>query len=145
MRGVWEASVYRRLSRFARTWGGRRSHRKRGTDLYSFGPRETSSGKDPTCCLWLGFIPLLTGSRRRVAGALLVVSNCHGFRWSESNLYLGFLKSPLIFLSKIFCPLWGAPTPPYIGGRGRLTCRVLVGYNLVKTWSAIEGSPNLVM
>src|SRR3954469_14682538 len=50
--------------------GRRTSQRKRNAILYSFRPRETSSGKDPTCCLWLGFIPLLTGSRRRVPALL---------------------------------------------------------------------------
>ena len=30
-------------------------------------------------------------------------------------------------------PSLGRLTPPYIGGRGRLTCRVLVGYKLVSS------------
>ena len=51
-------------------------HRERERhDLHNFGPRETSSGKNPTCCLWLGLIPLLTWRRRHVAGFLVVVSN----------------------------------------------------------------------
>ena len=72
---------------FAMSVRGRRtSQRKRNTILYSFRPRETSSGKNPTCCLWLGLIPLLTGSRRRVADSLTVVSSCSEFRSSGSNL-----------------------------------------------------------
>ena len=31
-------------------------------DLDSFGPRETSSGNNPTCCLWLGLIMIMRES-----------------------------------------------------------------------------------
>ena len=31
-------------------------------------------------------------------------------------------------------PSLGHPTPPYIGGRGRFTCRVLIGYKLVSSY-----------
>src|SRR3954470_19973253 len=62
---------------FATSVRGRRtSQRKRNAILYSFRPRETSSGKDPTCCLWLGLIPLLMRSRRCVTDSLTVVSSC---------------------------------------------------------------------
>src|SRR4051812_6067792 len=54
--------------------------RKRNAILYSFRPRETSSGKDRTCCLWLGLIPLLTGSHWCVADSLTIVSSCSEFR-----------------------------------------------------------------
>src|SRR3954466_9011479 len=37
--------------------GGKKITQRERRDLYSFGPRETSSGKNPTCCLWLGLIP----------------------------------------------------------------------------------------
>ena len=36
-------------------------------DLDSFGPRETSSGNNPTCCLWLGLIMLMRESPHKSA------------------------------------------------------------------------------
>ena len=76
-------------------------------DLDSFGPRETSSGNSPTCCLWLGLIMIMretpgTGSR---CLALEIVS-CY------------------------LVPL-GEPCPPLYKLEGRVTCGVLVGLGLL--------------
>ena len=81
-------------------------------DLYSFGTRETSSGNIPTCCLWLGLIPYAHGGSRRMWRLLSCV---------------GRVFEPLD------SALLGRLAPPYIGGRGRLTCRDLVGYKLVSS------------
>ena len=60
MRGVKAASVYRRLSRFAACgYEEEEHHTERETRFIQLRAPE-SSGKDPTCCLWLGLIPLLT-------------------------------------------------------------------------------------
>ena len=70
------------------------------TDLDSFGPRETSSGKNPTCCLRLDLI-MLMGSRRKPA--LLIVSSPRDY-----------CLLPL--------PLWGAlPLLIYVEGTGYMT------------------------
>src|SRR3954467_7860822 len=72
---------------FAMSVRGRRtSQRKRNVILYGFRPQETSSGKDPICCLWPSLIPLLMGSHRHVAGSLTLVSSCSEFRSSGRNL-----------------------------------------------------------
>src|ERR1041385_2144130 len=104
------------------------NHTKRERrDLYSLGPRETSSSKDPTCCLWLGLIPLLTGSRWHVADSFTVVfrrkPTLMSRSYSHGESLLSWRKPTLV--AKAYSggtwPLW-APYPPYIGGRGRLTC-----------------------
>ena len=74
-------------------------------DLYSFGTRETSSGNIPTCCLWLDLIPLMVEVADEAAPLLVVLG--------------------LPVLSKL-CLLVRL-VPPYKGGGGRLTGRVLLG------------------
>ena len=76
-------------------------------DLDSFGPRETSSGNNPKCCLRLGLIMITgespgTGSR---CLALEIVSCCSS--------------------------LFGVPCPSLYKLEGRVTCGVLVGLGLV--------------
>ena len=86
-------------------------------DLYSFGTRETSSGNIPTCCLWLGLIPYaLGGSRLIVVAPLLDLSNLPGY-----------VPSVLVVLGLSDRVLLWRLAPPYKGGGGRLTCRVLLG------------------
>ena len=76
-------------------------------DLDSFGPRETSSGNNPTCCLRLGLIMITeespgTGSR---CLTLEIISCC-------------------LFL-------FGVPCPSLYKLEGRVTCGVLVELGLV--------------
>ena len=77
-------------------------------DLDSFGPRETSSGNNPTCCLWLGLIMLM----RRVAVSRLPLCLA--------------LEIVLVSLS-----LFGEPCPSLYKLEGRVTCGVPVGLRLV--------------
>ena len=73
---------------------GRINAQDKGLD--SFGPRETSSGNNPTCCLGLGLI-MITG---------------------ESPVRLSVFTPRDYFL--LLVPLWGALPPPYISWRGGL-------------------------
>ena len=76
-------------------------------DLDSFGPQETSSGNNPTCCLRLSLIMLI----RESPGT--------GFRC----LALEIISC---------CPsLFGVPCPSLYKLEGRVTCGVLVGLGLV--------------
>ena len=69
------------------------------TNLDSFGPRETSSGNNPTCCLRLGLI------------MILVVSPVNRL----------FVSNPRN-LSKLLLSLWGAlPLLIYVEGAGYMT------------------------
>src|SRR4051812_14306668 len=92
------------------------SQRKRNAILYSFRPRETSSGKDPTCCLWPGLIPLLTGSRRHVADSLTVVFRRNptfmAKAYSDGESLLRWRKPTLVAkaYSHIESLLWRKPT-----------------------------------
>ena len=62
-------------------------------DLDSFGPRETSSGKNPTCCLGLGLIMITR----------------------ESPVNRLFVSSPRdCFFLFVTCHSLGSPAPPYI-------------------------------
>ena len=70
-------------------------------DLDSFGPQETSSGNNPTCCLWLVLIMIMRE---------LPVSRL-------------FVSSPI----DSFLSLFGEPCPSLYMLKGRVTCGVLVG------------------
>ena len=97
--------------------GKRTSQRKRNAILYSFRPREISSGKNPTCYLWLGFIPLLTGSHRRVADSLTVVSSRSEFRYPG---VISNLESSLVSAGSLLWSLQKAYS------RGSLLCESLL-------------------
>ena len=83
---------------------GRINAQDKGLD--SFGPRETSSGNNPTCCLRLGLI-MITGESPGTGSRCLA-------------------------LEIVFCCLssFGEPCPSLYMLKGRLTCRVLVGLEL---------------
>ena len=83
-------------------------------DLESFGPRETSSGNSPTCCLRLGLIMLM----RESPVSRLFVSSPKG---------CFFLPLPL-----------GEPCPSLYKLEGRVTCGVLVGLGLVYLFLQVE-------
>ena len=76
-------------------------------DLDSFGPRETSSGNNPTCCLGLGLI-MITGE-----------SPGTGSRCLALEIVSSYLS------------LFGEPCPSLYKLEGRVTCGVLVGLGLV--------------
>ena len=81
-------------------------------DLDSFGPRETSSGNSPTCCLWLGLIMIMR----------------------ESPVSRLFVSSP----KDCFFSLFGVPCPSLYKLEGRVTCGVLVGLGLVYLFLQVE-------
>ena len=83
---------------------GRINAQDKGLD--SFGPRETSSGNNPTCCLGLGLI-MITG---------------------ESPVWLSVFTPRDYFLLLV---LFGGPCPSLYKLEGRVTCGVLVGLGLV--------------
>ena len=67
--------------------------------LDSFGPQETSSSNNPTCCLWLGLIIITRESPHKPAPLSLCLA-----------------------LAIIFCPSWGAlPLLIYVEGAGYMT------------------------
>ena len=81
-------------------------------DLDSFGPRETSSGNSPTCCLWLGLIMLMRES-------------------PVSRLFVSSPRDCFFLLVSL-----GVPRPSLYKLKRRLTCRVLVGLKL--TYSLLQ-------
>ena len=85
---------------------GRINAQDKGLD--SFGPRETSSGNSPTCCLWLDLIMLMRESPHKPAPPLCLALDC--------------------FL--LLVPL-GEPCPSVYKLKGRVTCGVLLGLGLV--------------
>ena len=82
---------------------GRINAQDKGLD--SFGPRETSSGNNPTCCLRLGLI-MITGESPGTGSRCLA-------------------------LEIVSCSFFGVPCPSLYKLEGRVTCGVLVGLGLV--------------
>ena len=77
-------------------------------DLDSFGPRETSSGNNPTCCLRLGLIMIMR----------------------ESPVNRLFLCLTLEIVSS-FLSLFGEPCPSLYKLEGRVTYGVQIGLGLL--------------
>ena len=81
--------------------------------LDSFGPRETSSGNSPTCCLRLGLIMLMRES-------------------PVSRLFVSSLRDCFLLL----VPLWGAlPLLIYVEGAGYMwsPIRIRTSLSLIQT------------
>ena len=89
---------------------GRINAQDKGLD--SFGPRETSSGNNPTCCLRLGLI-MITGESPGTGSRCLA-------------------------LEIVSCSLFGVPCPSLYKLEGRVTCGVLVGLGLVYLFLQVE-------